>query len=188
MPWPRRAAYRVRQFVSVVSAYTRPLTAEERTEAGAWLPEKAMALFDGMPRNDQRHSLNILRSLRAAGRDDPALMQAALLHDVAKSAGGVRLFHRMAVVLLKVVWPGWAARMAQTQAPARSDLRYPFWAHANHPRLGAEMAAAVGCDPVAVTLIREHQETGGGAATRERRSGGEIDRLLIALQAADDDN
>ena len=61
-----------------------------------------------MPRNDQRHSLNVLRSLRAAGHDEPALMQAALLHDVAKSTGGVTLFHRVAVVLLKIVRPDWA--------------------------------------------------------------------------------
>jgi hypothetical protein len=186
--WPRRAVYRVRQFLRAVTADSRPLAADERDEAQAWLPENARLLFDGMPRNDQRHSLNVLRSLRAAGHDDPALMQAALLHDVAKSAGGVRLFHRVAVVLLKIALPGWAERRAQTQAPARRDLRYPFWVHANHPRLGADMAAEAGCDPVTVTLIREHQETGRGAAMREQRSGGEFERQLTALQAADDDN
>ena len=60
--------------------------------------------------------------------------------------------------------------MAQAPPPARGSLRYPFWAHANHPQLGAEMAAAAGCDPLAVTLIRRHQETSGGA--EERRDGG----------------
>ena len=136
----------------------------------AWLPTAAWPLFDAMPHNDQHHSLNVLRALRAAGHAEPALMQAALLHDVAKSTGGVTLFHRVAVVLIKIVWPDWLARMAQAPAPARSDPRYPFWAHANHPQLGAEMAAAAGCDPLAVTLIRRHQETGGGAG--EPRSGG----------------
>ena len=87
-------------------------------------------------------------------------MQAALLHDVAKSTGGVTLFHRIAVVLIKIARPDWAARLTQTPAPDRANLRYPFWAHANHPQQGAEMAAAAGCDPLAVTLIRRHQETG----------------------------
>ena len=206
MTWLRRAAYRVRQFVSAVVAYTRPLTGDERAEARVWLPESAWPLFDAMPHNDQRHGLNILRSLRAANHDDPALMQAALLHDVAKSAGGVTLFHRVAVVLLKLAQPDWATRTAQAPAPARGDLRYPLWAHANHPGLGAEMAAAAGCDPLAVTLIRRHQETGGGAEEQGsggagERSGASISqsqspapgqplvyRLLAALQAADDDN
>ena len=59
--------------------------------------------------------------------------------------------------------------------PARDNLRYPFWALANHPQLGAEMAAAAGCDPLAVMLIRRHQEMGGGAeeqgSRREPESG-----------------
>lgn len=208
----RRAGYRVHQFVKALCAYTRPLTPGERAEAQTWLPESAWPLFNSMPRNDQRHSLNVLRSLRAADHAEPALMQAALLHDVAKSTGGVALFHRVAVVLIKIVWPGWLARMAQAPAPARGDPRYPFWAHANHPQLGAEMAAAAGCDPLAVTLIRRHQETSGGAGEQGSRGAEEMgrrgdrernhvstsgsenplqlstDRLLAVLRAADDDN
>jgi hypothetical protein len=187
MTWLCRAGYRVRQFVSAVVAYTRPLTADGRAEARTWLPESAWPLFDAMPHNDQRHSLNVLRSLRAAGYDDPALMQAALLHDVAKSAGGVTLFHRVAVVLLKALQPNWGARMAQSQPPTRSNVLYPFWAHTNHPDLGAEMAAAAGCDALTVTLIRQHQES-QHAAFNDAMIDDPTDRLLAALQAADDNN
>ncbi len=185
--WLRRAVYRLRQFVSAVVASIRPLAMDERAEARAWLPESAWALYDAMPRNDQRHSLNVLRALRAANHDDPALMQAALLHDVAKSAGGVTLCHRVTIVLLKVARPGWAAHMAQAQAPARGDLRYPLWAHANHPRLGAEMAAAAGCGAQAVTLIRRHQEPQRSTSDDVMISN-PTDRLLAVLQAADDNN
>ena len=125
-----------------------------------------------MPHNDQHHSLTVLRALCAAGHAEPALMQAALLHDVTPSAGGVTLFHRVAVVLIKIVWPGWLARLAPAPSPAHGDPRYPFWAHANHPQLGAKMAAAAGCDPLAVTLIRRHQETGGGAEGANKGSRG----------------
>jgi hypothetical protein len=186
--WPHRAVYRVRQFGSAVAAGIRPLTTAEQAEARAWLPPTAWPLFDAMPHNDQRHSLAVMRSLHAAGHAEPALMQAALLHDAAKSTGRVTLFHRVAVVLIKIVWPGWTTRTAQTPAPARGSFGYPFWAHANHPQLGAEMAASAGCDPLAVTLIRRHQETGRGAAAREPRGRGDITLLLAALQAADDDN
>ena len=187
MTWPRRAVYRVRQFVRAVVACIRPLAADERAEARTWLPESAWPLFDAMPRNDQRHSLNVLHALRAMDCDDPALMQAALLHDVAKSACGVTLVHRVAAVLLKALQPNWAAAMAQPEAPARSDLRYPLWAHAVHPQLGAEMAAAAGCDAVAVALIRRHQEPQRSAADRATIND-PTDSLLAALQTADDNN
>ena len=198
MAWLHRAVYRVHQFGSALTTRGRPLAEVEQAEVRAWLPAAAWPLFDAMPHNDQHHSLNVLHSLRAADHAEPALMQAALLHDVAKSTGGVTLLHRVAVVLIKIMWPGWLARLAQAPAPARGDPRYPFWAHANHPHLGAEMAAAAGCDSLAVMLIRRHQETGGGAEeplrgsggapSGERRSGGNVDLLLTALRTADDDN
>lgn len=179
----RRVFYRVRQFFRAVSAYVSPLKAEERREVHAYLPPAARTLFDSMPHNDQRHSFQVLRTLRGAGQNHPALMQAALLHDAAKSTGGVTLLHRVAVVLIKVARPRWLARWAERPAPRREDLRYPFWTHANHPRLGAELAAAAGCEPLAIVLIGRHQahpsiSTGDALA----------DELLAALYAADDDN
>ena len=186
-PLPHRAFYRVRQFAAALAAYWAPLRASERAEAEAWLPDAAWPLFEGMPRNDQRHSLNVLRTLVASGHDEPALMQAALLHDVAKSTGGVTLFHRVAAVLIKAIRPDWPARIARGPAPARSNLRYPFWAHANHPRLGAELAAAAGCDPLAVTLIRRHQDR-QRSSFNGAPSNDVTDHLLAALQAVDDAN
>ena len=185
--WLHRAFYRVRQFRSALATGGRPLAEVDRTEVRAWLPAAAWPLFNAMPYNDQHHSASVMRTLAAAGHDEPSLMQAALLHDVAKSTGGVTLFHRVAVVLVKILWPDWLARMAHAQAPARSDLRYPFWVHANHPQLGAEMAAAAGCVALAVTLIRRHQDIGLSTAN-EATISDPTDRLLTALQAVDDDN
>ncbi len=178
-----RAVYRVRQFTGAVAAYARPLTADERREAHAVLPAAARSLFDHMPANDQRHSLEVLRAVQAAGQSHPALLQAALLHDAAKDAGGITLLHRVAVVLIRIVRPRWLAQWAERPAPPRSDLRYPFWTHVNHPRLGAELAAAVGCEPLAVDLIERHQAHPPAAVGDAL-----ADALLAALQAADDDN
>lgn len=178
----RRAAYRVRQFLGAIAAYLAPLSTGERAEAHAILPERARSLFEAMPRNDQRHSLQVLRTLRARGCDDLALAQAALLHDAAKAEGGITLLHRVAIVLLKAFRPAWLAGWRERAAPERRDLRYPFWAHMNHPALGAHLAAETGCLPQAVMLIRRHQDP------ITARDGLVFDDNLAALQAADDDN
>jgi len=194
---PRRAAYRARQFVKAVAAYLAPLTDAERAAAHAILPATARPLFDALPRNDQRHSLAVLRTLQAARHDEIALLQAALLHDAGKAAAGLTLLHRAAIVLLKAFRPQVLAAWGELPQPARSDLRYPFWAHANHPAIGADMAAAAGCEPLAVSLIRLHQASsptdspcgGFSLSARDFQSlSPPVDRLLAALQAADNDN
>jgi len=179
---PQRAVYRARQFFEAVAAHLTPLSDVERAEAHAHLPGAARGLFDAMPRNDQRHSLRVARMLKAAGYDDPALLQAALLHDVAKAEGELTIFHRVAVVLLKAFWPAWPERWRGRPAPLRHSASYPFWAHINHPERGAQLAAEAGCLPEAVKLIRFHQER---IAAEDRSA---FARQLAALQVADDDN
>jgi hypothetical protein len=176
-----RIAYRVSQFLRALTASWGSVAAEETQEAQAVLPEQAWGLFSAMPRQDQRHSLRVLRTLRRAGWSERGVLQAALLHDAAKRDSGLSLLHRVAIVLLKAFWPSLLVRWATLSEPARADPRFPFWAHAHHPERGAERAAAAGCDPLAVSLIRRHQE-------HLSASGGAADRALAALQAADDDN
>ncbi len=135
-----------------------------------------------MAASDQRHGWLVLRSLQARGFRDPPLMQAALLHDCAKHGSRVRLWHRVLVVLLQAFRPGWLERWGLAPPPRR-DWRYPFWAHCNHARLGAEMAAATGCDPRAVLLIARHQDQASGPTDDP-----DFDRWLEALQRADDDS
>jgi hypothetical protein len=145
-------------------------------------------LFAGMPRSDQRHALSVLRTVRAArlppdGETERALWQAALLHDCAKQWGGIRLYHRVAVVLLHAIAAPLAARWAAGPEPAPASWRRPLCAHARHPEQGAQLAASAGCDTLAVLLIRHHQD-------RLPSSCGDalVDRLLPLLQAADGDN
>lgn len=178
----RRVAYRARQFFEAVAAYLTPLHDAERAQAYAHLAEPARRLFDAMPRQDQRHSLKVAAMVQAAGHHDPALLQAALLHDAAKAEGGLTLFHRVAVVLIKAFRPSWLAAWRGRPAPPRGSVLYPFWAHVNHPERGAQLAAQAGCLPEAVELIRFHQER----VPVEDRS--VFARKLAALQAADDDN
>lgn len=179
----RRAAYRVKQFLwAVASLWDRP--GEKQLDAARnWLPEGGWFIFLSMPAVDQAHALKVLEAAQTAGFHDPALAQAALLHDAAKRLGGVTLFHRVAVVLIKAFAPAQWERLNQRRAPARRSPLYPLWAHANHPLTGAQLAAEAGCLPEAVELIRRHQDPLPDEAQRT-----EQDRLLAALQQADDDN
>jgi hypothetical protein len=179
----RRARYRVRQFINAIRADVSPLSQAETDEIRGILPDEARRLFQAMPRQDQRHGLEVLHSLQATGDIPPALAQAALLHDCAKHRGGIRLWHRVAVVLVKAFDPSRMAHWREMEAPTPKSWRYPFWAHIHHPEHGAQLAAEAGCDPLAVVLIRCHGEppASGGLDPVAQR-------LLAELRAADDDN
>ncbi len=179
----RRARYRVLQFKKAVGASLAPLSPAEETKVRAVLPDRAWPLFAAMPRADQRHSLEVWRTLSGQGRDAPALTQAALLHDCAKHRGGITLAHRVAVVLLRAFRPELLATWAEAPVPGPGGWRQPFWAHAHHPGLSAALAEAAGCDPIAVALIRRHQVVETDDTDDASTYG-----LLAALQAADDDN
>lgn len=129
-------------------------------DPAAWAEVKTIltpaqeALFRRMPRYDQRHSLGVVHTLRNAGYNQPDLLAAALLHDVAKSSGSLQLWHRVAIVLLEAFAPRWLAWLARAAEPGH--WRHPFYAHRVHPEIGARWAAEAGCSPLTVRLIAHH--------------------------------
>ena len=199
----RPALYRASQFFAAVKAVLLPggLTqADEGLVTSILTTPAQQHLFARMSPNDRRHALAVVRTLQRAGYEQPGLLQAALLHDVAKSLGQP-IIHRVAIVLLKAFWPAALERMgewrtASGERRARIEdssirsfsyspiphWRRPFVIHAHHPAIGAAWAEEAGCDPLAVRLIARHQETLSG------QPAGEEEKLLAALQWADDLN
>ena len=174
-----RPVYRVRQFL----ASLRPVIGDEERQALAgWLPPDAAALFWRMSPRDQRHSLNVAQTLAAAGQEQPDLLAAALLHDVAKSVQAgrrLRLRHRVVIVLLSAANKEWVSRLASDDP---SSWRYPFYVHLNHPAMGAVLVQEAGCSPLTVELVRRHQ------AKLAALPSGQVEELLMQLQSADDAN
>jgi hypothetical protein len=183
------ARYRVYQFFTALKAMLPiwagggkgGLTTEDERLVRSILPAAGQQqLFARMSPNDQRHALAVARSLQQAGSDNPALLQAALLHDVGKSLGQP-IIHRVLIVLLEAFWPAMLERLSTSPARARA-WRRPFVVHAQHPAIGAEWAQSAGCDPLAVSLIARHQEILSPTSTETE------DKLLAALQWADNSN
>jgi hypothetical protein len=142
---------------------------EEEALASRILPADAARLFAAMPVGDRRHALDVAERLLAAGIDDRDLLAAALLHDAAKGRR-MRLWHRVAGVLLEFAAPSLLRRLAR---PDPGSWRHPFHLYLHHGPLSAEMATAAGCGPRVGRFIL------GTAAGADAR-------LQQALAAADD--
>jgi HD domain len=175
----RRARYRLGQFLS----HLRPqhLGPDERAEVESVLGAGLAQLFRRQTAGEQAHSLRVMRAVAASGGEYGSrreLLQAALLHDVGKSAAPINLTDRALVVLARRFAPDAARRWGTGRAVG---LRRPFVTALRHADWGADLCARAGALPVTVDLVRRHQTPMSTPATPE-------DEMLALLQAADDDN
>jgi hypothetical protein len=139
--------HRVGQFIGHLTARVDP---DEEERARVLLPDAAWSLFTGMPTADRRHALDVTGRLLATGHHDPDLLAAAMLHDAAKGRR-MRLWHRVAGVVVEAVAPRALARLA---SPDARSWRYPFHLYLRHAMLSADAAAAAGCSRRTAALIR----------------------------------
>jgi hypothetical protein len=171
-----RLTYRSRQFWNAV------LSPGKRVPSEALLPRLAPAqilLFRRMQPAEQMHAYQIFKRLLAAGRNEPDLLAAALLHDVGKILQPLSIIDRVLIVLGKRFFRRAAERWA---AGTPHGLRLPFVVAVHHAEWGADLAAQAGATPLAVELIRRHQDPPLAAPATY------TERLLAALQAADNEN
>ena len=107
------------------------------------LPAGGVALFESMAVADRRHGLDVAEKLLRAGHDDPDLLAAAILHDAAKGRR-MRLWHRIAGVLLEALAPSVLRRLAD---PSPASWRHPLHLYLHHEPMSAELATSAGCSP-----------------------------------------
>jgi hypothetical protein len=140
-------ADKTRQVAAHLRARVPP---EERAALAGWIQPGELALFDAMHLADRRHGLDVVAWLRSDGITDPQVLVAGLLHDCAKGDTGVlpRIAYSLgerygAGFWLVASWvPGWRAAVARLRV---------------HAEASAALAAAAGCSPRTVELIR-HQD------------------------------
>jgi hypothetical protein len=157
-------ATKVRQAIRHLSGR---VTRRERAELTAWLSPEQLALFEGMHRADQRHGLDVVAALRAAGHAGDDLLLAGLFHDAAKGPS-VGLAHRVAWSLVERYGGGMERGLAHIPGFAAAFERLR-----GHPEASARLALEAGCPPRTADLIR-HQAAPG----RERDA--------LALRLADE--
>jgi putative nucleotidyltransferase with HDIG domain len=168
--------YRVRQFTLALGAQANRERAEDLTQH---LDPRQLDLFQQMSSVDQHHCLAVAGSLREAGYTDASVLRAGLLHDVGKTLGPVRIWHRVLAVLVKALFPSmWDKLDGET-----GTWLYPLHVHRHHAALGAELAAQAGCTPEVVWLITHHEDQRGEGQAADRKN-----NLLAGLQAADQIN
>lgn len=168
--------YRSVQFFTALKAIlTRPahhLSAEDALLIQQLLTTAAQRhLFEQMRPNDQQHGLAVVRMLQQAGHHEPALLQAGLLHDMAKALGQP-LLHRVLIVLLEMVRPSLLTQLSAWSQPINAPnldraaqmmahipaWRRPFIIRAHHPEIGATWAEAAQFNQLTVRLIARHQQ------------------------------
>jgi len=140
-------ASRVRQFRAHVRAR---VAAGERAGLATWLSGPQLALFDTMHVADRRHGLDVVATLRADDVTDIDLLVAGLLHDAGKDQTG--LWPRV-IYSLGQAYGSWIWRVAGIAPRFKADLQRLR----DHAETSASLAAAAGCSPRTVELIR-HQD------------------------------
>ncbi|HMQ33707.1 MAG TPA: HDIG domain-containing protein [Chloroflexaceae bacterium] len=141
--------YRARQFVAALGAR---VSAAEQAMAAATLSPAELRLFEAMPPYDQRHCLDVRRTLAEAGHDDALLLRAATFHDCGKVDDRGRpmaLGWYVLATLLKGS-PGLYLAAARLCGPIR--------VYAEHASRGALMAERAGSPPEVVATIRHYHD------------------------------
>jgi hypothetical protein len=175
-----RPVYRARQ---VLTALFPRISQGDLQVVQGLLSEGELDLFYKMEVRDQRHGIEVMRRLRAAGIEGRDALAAALLHDCGK--GWVPVWLRMEYVRAPRRVAGLAERapVNATQAESISFdsplLRERTAAMAayrlvHHARIGAALARQAGSTDTTVRLIS------GIVGSDEEAA------LLAALQIADD--
>jgi len=142
-------AAKVRRFARYF--FARVGSSERRTLA-AWLTAPQLAAFDAMHPADQRHGLDVVGALRAAGHGDDDLLIAGLLHDCGKGRA-IHVWHRVAWSLADHY--GLRLRSAALRLPTFPSAFATLDAHADR---SAQLALEAGCSVRTAELIRHQAE------------------------------
>ena len=146
--------YRVHQFTQAFFPHIDP---SEIKWAKDNLSTEAYSLFLKQSRSEQRHALDVARSIMTnkqalSSSDFHNLLTAALLHDCGKSIIPIRLWHRVFIVLIQQlpnsIWSRLETSHTVFALPIKISTQHATW--------GECLAQEARLNPEICLLIREH--------------------------------
>ena len=170
-----RGGHLLRRFVGSLRP-GGPRRAEEEWARSQLLPGE-VELWARMSGPDRRHAAAVARRVeRALGHEATRpILAAALLHDVGKTASGLRTFGRVVATMSGMVAPASYARAWSNE----SGITRRVGLYLRHPELGGDMLAMAGSDGLTVQWAREHHRSEDNWTINPH--------VAAALKAADDD-
>ena len=145
----------------------RPLDPDERELVSSLLGQELHGLFARMTDQDQRHSFEVMQAVRLAYPHAPtSIVQAALMHDVGKSAAPLGTLGRVAATLLapiirrrEPVAVG-EGSVADGGSEAATGLMANLRIYVHYERIGAQLIrfAAPEADSVVADWAEQHHE------------------------------
>jgi hypothetical protein len=148
---------RVVQLLRAVRA--QPLDETELQYIRGLLNEPQAELFFGLMTYEQRHALNVCRTLVSGGfGDDRELLQAALLHDLGKrdpdNNRHVPIWGKCANVLLSAI--GGKNLVARLASPNPQSWRYVFYLQTGHEARSAQLATRARSTSKVIALVGDY--------------------------------
>jgi hypothetical protein len=149
-----RATHLAKRFFG--SVVPRAPSATDAAWVTTQLTPAELELWQQMPRADRRHSVGVARRVEQALGDEATrpVLAAALLHDVGKLDANLGVYGRVIATISGSV-------VRQDQDTIRDWTRTRGFTrrvglYLQHPRLGGDMLALAGSDPLTVAWTREH--------------------------------
>jgi hypothetical protein len=181
-----RILYRTRQFWNAVG--TKPAEIDLQAIRQILTPRQ-MTLFSRLQPGEQAHSIHAYHMLIERAENHPDLITATLLHDVGKTLYPLHLWERGLIVLAKALFPRQVKLWGRNPVREKTLFSWqrPFVIAEQHPAWGADLAARAGTSPLAVSLIRRHQEI-HSFSQNESDPRSQEDQFLSVLQSVDNES
>lgn len=145
--------YRIKQFWHALFPRIRSW---EQAYLKQHIPPEALPLFFRQSAADQRHALDVALQLKSwnlplSQVEYRVLQLAALFHDCGKTQKGIKLWQRVAIVVLER-----APQRIRLSAEQSRSFSLALQIAAMHADWGSEAAGKAGLPPVVCALIRDH--------------------------------
>lgn len=136
----------------------------EARRAAEILGPVLFALFSALPRNEQRHGLDVLATVdRQQAEPDRLLRQAALLHDMGKATSRLSVVDRSQAVFLRALSP----RLLGAYLRVRPGFASRWHVYRDHATVGAQRLRAAGATELAVIVEEHHAQSPAHSLTRQ---------------------